>query len=69
MWGRHGKHRTAGGADRGSSEGENPGFDGLEGSFDEERRRAAAATHERVESYGGDDEPPFPDTKLPLTHP
>jgi hypothetical protein len=69
MWGRHGKRSTAGDSERGSSDIGNTGFDGLEGSFDEERRRAAAASHERVEPYGHGDEPPFPDTKLPLTHP
>ncbi|MGO4690549.1 hypothetical protein [Glaciibacter sp. 2TAF33] len=69
MWGRHGKHRGSGDSARGSADALNPGFDGLEGSFDEERRRAAAASHERIEPYGHTDEPPFPDTKAPLTHP
>jgi hypothetical protein len=74
MWARHGKHRTADRPDRHRADrvptgGESAGFDGLEGGFEEERRRAAASSHERITPYGHDDQPPFPDAKAPLTHP
>ena len=47
------------------------GYAGLEGDFDSERRRAAAASHEDIEPYErGEDAPPvLPSTTPGLTHP
>jgi hypothetical protein len=69
MWGAHGKHRPSSNAESGSPGTDNSGFAGLEGDFEAERRRAASASHEKIEPYVHDDEPPFPDEALPLTHP
>ena len=46
------------------------GFTGLEGDFEAERRRAAAAAHEPAESYEGEeDKPALPGTSAGWTHP
>jgi hypothetical protein len=47
------------------------GFTGLEGDFEAERRRAAAATAEHIEPYEDDslDRPVFPEARTGLTHP
>ncbi|TFC46384.1 hypothetical protein E3T37_06920 [Cryobacterium sp. TMT2-10] len=47
------------------------GFTGLEGDFEAERRRAAAAAHEPTQAYENDslDKPVFPDSTSGLTYP
>ncbi|MGO4784508.1 hypothetical protein [Cryobacterium sp. W22_MBD10_FK3] len=47
------------------------GFPGLEGDFESERRRAAAADHDRIEPYehGEGEIPVLPATAPGLTHP
>ena len=55
----------------GKSEPQIGGFTGLEGDFEAERRRAAAAADEQIEPYEDDslDKPAFPDATSGLTHP
>lgn len=47
------------------------GFTGLEGDFEAERRRAAAASDESIEPYEQDqiDKPNLPGSSSGLTHP
>jgi len=47
------------------------GYPGLEGDFESERRRAAAAAHDRIEPYehGEGEIPVLPATEPGLTHP
>jgi hypothetical protein len=49
---------------------ESVGFTGLEGDFEAERRRAAAAAHEPAAPYEGElDKPVLPGKTSGLTHP
>lgn len=56
------------GADRSLDRG---GYPGLEGDFESERRRAAAADHDTIEPYehGEGANPVLPVTEPGLTHP
>ena len=56
------------GADRSLDRG---GYPGLEGDFESERRRAAAAHHDTIEPYehGEGESPVLPVTEPGLTHP
>lgn len=49
---------------------ESDGFTGLEGDFEAERRRAAAAAHEPAPPYEGEgDKPALPGSAAGWTHP
>lgn len=45
------------------------GYPGLEGDFESERRRAAAAEHDHLEPYEQGENPVLPPTAPGLTHP
>lgn len=68
MFGRKAKERGTRGADRSLDRG---GYPGLEGDFESERRRAAAAARDTIEPYehGEGANPVLPVTEPGLTHP